>query len=1275
MKAKALSGIMLVLAVGFVAFSTIANAADVSLWMGAGQPTKTLLQTNVVSINDEKFCNRSTEQELIYQPSITNVNSWVFKQLSPVQSCWQPTPYGIFGSTSQGYYLRMSSGNGPVARLDNPATHTFYAVGNSSKLIGIYNVGYQRYLYMVEDVAQALELKSGASYDKYIVKADAMKWRLNDPMTSTPLAMQRIGWSENGQWLIVEATNGFVRINTTTKELLTFESRLYPYGQGQDPTYDLSISNDGRYAVVAGGNVVERTDLIYDLSSCQPVTGQPLTKSANCGKRNIKQDSFPSLAANQAAQRFMFSSNSENITVDVPENNQWNRYIMTAAGKDYHGLDYLALGDSYTSGEGEYDGASYYVKGTDGDGQGLLGFETGISGFPYIAERCHLGTRSYPYILAGEAGLSGANYHSLACSGSKVDDVMNVNTGTYLERYNGRFDQMKLEKIDATTAANVMKDSLQYFIPGRAAQIEFVSKYKPRVATIGIGGNDIGFGDKLKDCLGVGTCSYASDLKSQTGKEIYEMYDKLVSTYRQLRQASPETRFYAVGYPNIISDDQWCAPNVRLDANERQYAREVISYLDTIIHAAANEAGFTYLDIKDSMKGDVLCDQSFDGKAVQGLVGGDDQFEVIRNPVNPSQIYIIGFGNESFHPTDVGHAMIARAISASLGADTILNHNPCAPSTALTCVQQSIVTDIPAYFQPDLVTAQDIRMVDLNAQNLSRTDYLNTYSQGATFPISDVRDSQDKPVNDLLPNTTVTADIYSTKQSLTALSVGTDGKLVGTITLPSNLAPGYHTLVLHATNNLHQPVTLYEQIIIYASLDDLDGDTIPNAQDQCQFVSPSGVDVDRDGIDDACDGVIYHNPDTTKPVVTAVIEGVNDANVWLNHDATITWQVSDDSGETIVAPTTTIASQEGEHIYRSDQVCDSAGNCATGEVALKIDKTAPSVTPIIADGQPLDAWRNHETIITWDVMDNLDATITQPTDTTASMEGVHEYTSARVCDHADNCANGTIVLKIDVTVPIVGDLSWSLNPKKTTETSQLSVPVSDTRSGIARAEYFIGDVDPGQGNGARMAIANGIAQVVHTTDFVTGVYKISVRTQDIAGNWSVPNIGYLVVYDPTSGIKVRGQKTIMIEPGYGVNLPWITQPTLARFGFSVRYDKDGAIAKQSDLQLSYKTGTNCNKPTAANCHTFDLNATSIKWLTTSSANNSLATFQAAATLKTDATIQSVTVIVEAVDGARIGETAADSFGLSIYQPFSTLFISPDMSLGPLPIQRGNIKTN
>ncbi len=1340
MKAKALLIICTSLILEGLLINHNANADSPSLWVNQGQPTKTLLQTNVTSNTDDKFCNYHTEYEIQYKWSPYGW-SGIFEKLLPVEGCWQEIDEGAF-SNYRKQYMRLEK-SGPVARIDNPRYDSLYALGKTNKIAGIYRNGYNGYLYIIENIREAYDLVHYWTYDKYVLRSDADKWSLNDSETGQAIRIENIGISENGWWIVAVTNNGFMRINTITKQVTVFEKQLYAYGQGLDPIYELSVSDDGRYAVISGGNVVDRSNLLYDLSTCVVPSDKPMQLATGCGKRDIKADFLPTLAANQAGNRLMFSHDSTSIMIDLPVINKWDRYILTAPGQDYHGLSYLALGDSYTSGEGKY-ASENYVRGTDGDGENVPEFQTNIANYPYFLEKCHLTENSYPYLLAAEASLTRNNFHSIACSGSTTADVLNISSQGRESRYNGKFSQMHSISLDGDVEI-IKNNSKNNFIPGRAAQIEFVSKYRPKVVTLGIGGNDINFRDKLVDCLGMGTCSYATDLRYITGKEIHDLYDKLVSTYRQLQTASPTTKYYITGYPQIIANDSFCAPNVRLNADERYFAQQTVSYLNATIQAAADTVGFTFLDTEQSLQGKMLCDQSFDGKAVQGVVLGNDQYYTNTLPV-PPYTTSIGFGNESFHPTYIGHEMIARAISTTLGTSTIMSHRPCAPLQSVICPKQASAVDIPQYFLPNPMTDEQVRQIQLNYENSISVDKVFAYPQGATIPTSNSRDYLGDPVSDLLPSSSVAVDIYSTKQALAPLTVDAKGSLTGIITLPTNLEPGYHTVVLHATNNLHQSVALYQQIVVYATINDLDGDGVANTEDKCEFISPVGIDADHDGIDDGCDGIIYQEPDTSAPVVTAQLERQPNEKGWYKDKVTIHWAVSDNVDKNITVPADIIVDQEGEHTYTSAQVCDTSNNCATGSVGVKLDMTAPTVTATM-DSQPNEkGWHNRPVTVSWQVVDAI-TSLSAPDAISVTQEGEHSYTSDQVCDDAGNCATGSVVVRLDMTAPTVtpsfdrapnsegwhnspvridwriadnldhsisqlasiiadkqgeytyttpprcdvagncasgsqsikldsvtptvGELVWTANPKKTTEQSDLSVNLPDDTSGVRRAEYFIGDTDPGAGNAATMHYDGAAARVTHGTDYPAGVYNISVRAQDAAGNWSQLRSGYLVVYDPALDMRVRGKKTIMLTPA--MNLPWVTNDTLATFGLSAQYGRDKTITKQSDFQFAYRAGTDCKH--SIHCHTVEINSTAINWLVYDGLNQSRATLQATAIVTIDGRKEPARLLIEAIDGTRVDQTSNDTLLVRVDRTADLFAVPVSLVIGPVNVERGNIKIN
>jgi hypothetical protein len=208
------------------------------------------------------------------------------------------------------------------------------------------------------------------------------------------------------------------------------------------------------------------------------------------------------------------------------------------------------------------------------------------------------------------------------------------------------------------------------------------------------------------------------------------------------------------------------------------------------------------------------------------------------------------------------------------------------------------------------------------------------------------------------------------------------------------------------------------------------------------------------------------------------------------------------------------------------------------------------------------------------------------------------------------------------------------NPKTLSGTGSnatMTLVGTDNLSGIAKAEYFIGDTDPGQGNGATMMVTNQrlnsdgthSADIGTTfgTDFtIPGRYAINVRAQDKAGIWSDIATDYLVVFDQSGPTNVAGNKQIVPSSDNGDVLPGLAtggKNDKANLDFDVSYTPSGTVAAGSYATLDYAIGNACkNHPENCLTTTFVANTTSpnsIDWLVIANSNTT-GTFQGKGTL-------------------------------------------------------------
>lgn len=1129
-----------------------------------------------------------------------------------------------------------------------------------------------------------------------------------------------MGYSGDGQWMVVETVIGFARVNLKTKEIVPFASGLtYGNGTGQQPR--VAISPDGRYAAVAAKNTLFR---VYDLNTCAP-TPDAITGPVGCQYKDIEPFLSNRFRTYNNSYYIRFASNDllTFITSYTDASGQTKRIAVRLApsGQTIEDVTYLALGDSFSSGEGAYD----YEFGTDES-----------------SNNCHLSKKSYPYLIAQSAAIT--EFHNVACSGSIMDDYDNAQ---------GDRDSNK---------SGSSNNSLGIWLPGVRSQKQHVtSSSGPKMLTISMSGNDLGFADKLAECVASpGTCKYASDSleRSQVAHEIANLHKPLKQLYEQIiEDTQGKTKIYVIGYPQIVSANLQCDSNVHLNGEEAIFARHATTYINDVIEAAADAAGVYYVDIEGVLESSNLC--SGNVQSVNGLTAGDDILLDWWQKL-PAKIATgsTSFGNESYHPNAKGHELMAAAINNATGG-TIVDFNVCpdSPQGIIICPKSGVQIPSPdeSYFGANAVHY----VVCLN-NSCELPDSQDVIIRSKSLIVepeepADGRLIRLKLETGLKPGTKVDVELRSEPTVLGTFTVDQYGTVDATVSVPDSVPAGYHTLHLLGQSIAGENIDYYQPVLVTGSEGDLDEDGISDNEDPCGFVVASNLDQDRDGIDDACDAEITEAPaDGTAPVVAGTPDREPNENGWYNSDVAISWSVADPepSSGAPSQPPETVASQEGVHVYTSNPSCDPLNNCAAGNLELKIDKSAPEITYVLSPAPNAQGWNNDAVTVTFACSDttsgvascsepetvnatdgmyvitgsatdkagnisgvnvfvslditsptvtqmvwpaansygwhNTDVTITPTCEdllsniqncsaaVTLTTDGTNQIIGSAATDNAGNTTAASATINIDKTAPTLGTPIWDGNPKSASGTARITLAATDNLSGIEEAEYYLGDNDPGEGNGATMQVGNGTVSVDFNTDFPTGVYKVTVRAKDKAGNWSQPIADYLVVYDP-AGTRMTGKRTLLPSLAGGDILPGLihqTQEDRAKFGFNVRYDTDGTIHKQSDFQFTYKTGERCNQSTrTTNCHSLELNASSIAWLTTQGENNSTGVFQGTATLTVDGATSNTLFRLTGLDSERLNAISDDHLTLKIYAQNANPNTDTPLYQVNAEVLRGNIK--
>jgi hypothetical protein len=593
---------------------------------------------------------------------------------------------------------------------------------------------------------------------------------------------QALAFSDSGSWLVVETLEGsFVRINLATLDMTAFTPAFGSQGSPGLLESQVAVSSDGRYVAIS--NKAAESLKVYDLDSCGgPVVGlQPQKCAAYDYWPFLKQQ----VSGFQSVTHLRFVNDGllgfEPLTSDPASGGS---YELAPRGSIKSLIDYLGLGDSYTSGEGAFD----YRLGTD-----------------TADDMCHLSDNSYPVLLTRDL-FSAAGGHSVACSGAVINDVGST-SATYRGQVRGVPDLAQLQQSQADWLDSIM------------------AGYSP------VGGDDIGFGDILRNCVAphislhpaANSCYNAYEDRLELTKLVDRTVPRWTALYKQLLAEAPGARVYAIGYPQIVSSTGNCALNVHLDQSEAELAEGLIDYINNDIRQAAANAGVTYVDISQALAGHRLCETASYNVAVNGLTAGTDG----------AVLGIRVFGKESYHPNALGQELIEQAILRQT------NNLTAGASTADGADSQNLLA-APKSGRP--------------INNVVPDDNLTT---GVARAGGGLTVQADGAADGLRPNSPYVIRLDGAGGGeLASVTSDASGNVTANVTLPDSTTSSNHTIDVTGQDQADAPVDVTQPIYMPASDNDADGDGIPDVLDTCPGAVNSGQDTDHDGIDDTCDGFI-----------------------------------------------------------------------------------------------------------------------------------------------------------------------------------------------------------------------------------------------------------------------------------------------------------------------------------------------------------------------------------------------------------------------------------
>jgi hypothetical protein len=221
---------------------------------------------------------------------------------------------------------------------------------------------------------------------------------------------------------------------------------------------------------------------------------------------------------------------------------------------------YVALGDSYSSGEGDPP----YLSGTNNG-----------------TDECHRSALSYSFDVSLGLGFYGSNFSFHACSGALIQD--------FLKKNKDNQEPPQLQWLNAST----------------------------RLVTLTIGGNNADFAEVMADCVLDADCQ--TGWQYFVDHDITAMSSNLPSNpvsleqlYLKIKKAAPNAKVLIVGYPRLFPTKPplLCLTGFLMrtfNVLQMKWINSKIEQLDNVIAAAARQAGVTYVDTYSAFSGHELC--------------------------------------------------------------------------------------------------------------------------------------------------------------------------------------------------------------------------------------------------------------------------------------------------------------------------------------------------------------------------------------------------------------------------------------------------------------------------------------------------------------------------------------------------------------------------------------------------------------------------------------------------------------------------------------------
>ncbi|MBB3061130.1 PQQ-binding-like beta-propeller repeat protein [Microbulbifer rhizosphaerae] len=190
--------------------------------------------------------------------------------------------------------------------------------------------------------------------------------------------------------------------------------------------------------------------------------------------------------------------------------------------------------------------------------------------------------------------------------------------------------------------------------------------------------------------------------------------------------------------------------------------------------------------------------------------------------------------------------------------------------------------------------------------------------------------------------------------------------------------------------------------------------------------------------------------DNDLPQIVAAVDPAANGAGWHNTDATVSFACSDSLSGIASCSDPVVVEEEGAEQLIEGTAVDKAGNSASTQLSVSLDKTPPQLLAEIDPPANDNGWHRESVTIGYTCADTLSGVASCPEAQQVSEEGADQQIAATAADIAGNTTEVQTTIQLDLTPPeIVTTITPPANPAGWHKTPvALSYQCSDNLSGV-----------------------------------------------------------------------------------------------------------------------------------------------------------------------------------------------------------------------------------